>query len=114
MFKAGERRSWPTFNLERLNFLTEHSIECDPGGSLFIALRTRISSRHFVNCCERSQRSHRTAGGAPWDGGAAIGGMTRRVVMINNVNTHRPTNRTLAVIDGGINVKAAGRDGLTD
>jgi hypothetical protein len=34
--------------------------------------------------------------------------------MINNVNTHRPTNRTLAVIDGGINVKAAGRDGLTD
>jgi integron integrase len=27
--------------------------------------------------------------------------------MINNVNTHRPTNRTLAVIDGGINVKAA-------
>src|SRR6266496_4721561 len=28
--------------------------------------------------------------------------MRRRVVMINNVNTHRPTNRTLAVINGGI------------
>jgi hypothetical protein len=27
--------------------------------------------------------------------------------MINNVNTHSPTNRTLAVIDGGLNVKAA-------
>ncbi len=25
--------------------------------------------------------------------------------MINNVNTHRPTNHTLAVIDGGLNFK---------
>src|SRR5688572_25485564 len=40
------------------------------------------------------------------NGGAAISGMTRRVVMMNNVNTHSPTNRTLAVIDGGLNVEA--------
>ena len=25
---------------------------------------------------------------------------------MNNVNTHTPTNRTLAVIDGGLNFKA--------
>src|SRR6266496_2884414 len=31
--------------------------------------------------------------------------MTRRTVMINNVNTHRSTSRTLAVIDGGIKLK---------
>src|SRR5688572_18264807 len=30
---------------------------------------------------------------------------TRRVVMMTSVNTHRSTNRTLAVIDGGLNVE---------
>jgi integron integrase len=41
------------------------------------------------------------------DGGAAMYGMTRRVVMINDVRMHSPKHRMLAVIDGGLNVKAS-------
>jgi Phage integrase, N-terminal SAM-like domain len=59
--------------------------------------------RALISSCRTKSLDGWTA--LPGRSGAAICERTRRVVMINNVNTHRPINHTLAVIDGGLNFK---------
>jgi UDP-2,3-diacylglucosamine pyrophosphatase LpxH len=82
-------------DLNYLNGLNVSHASCGEGGSLSIL----HGAKTFI---------HRVtpADARPKPFSQAKAGMTRRIVMMNNISTHGPTNRTLAVIDGGLNFKA--------